>query len=119
MKSIIYLTLIIGIIIVLTLLSTTKNNKAPSMTEESFICPKSKYYKKQKFNYPKVSKIFKEDEEINYHIDVPLVKKRKPFYRGWRDFNREKFMKSEVPEENSFDGTPIRNYLDNLNYFHN
>lgn len=123
MKSIIYLTIIIGILVTLIFLSSLKykipNASAPSFINENFECPKSKYNKIRKINYPEGKIIYKEDEDINYKIEVPLVKRRKPFFKGWRDFNRNKFLNGTVSEDSNFDGTPFRNYLDNLNYFHN
>ena len=131
MKSFLYLTLIIIILVILVLLSCSKykvksSNLNPTVSlkqnnVENFVCPKSKYHLKQKINYKDDDSgiVYGEDEDINYKIDVPLVKRREPFFRGWRNFNREKFMIGEVPKDDNFEGTPIRNYLDNLIFFHN
>jgi len=35
-------------------------------------------------------------------------------YMGWRDFYLKNFTKNEVPEQDPFAGTPVRNFLNNL-----
>ena len=84
MNSLIYLTLIIGILVTLVFLSSLKyeipKTPAPSLLNENFECPKSKYNKNRKINYPETKIIYQEDEDINYKIEVPLVKE-KPFLK--------------------------------------
>lgn len=127
MNSFLYLTLIIIILVILVLLSCSKYKKiSPSISsnnnkKEHFDCPKSRYHQKRQIDYKENDSgiIYGEDEDINYKIKVPLVKRREPFYRGWRNFNREQFMLGEVSLDKNFEGTPFRNYLGNLNFFHN
>ena len=38
---------------------------------------------------------------------------------GWKDFFRKNYSKGKVDYTDSFEGTMIRNYLDNLTFFKN
>lgn len=44
---------------------------------------------------------------------------KKKYYSGWKQFYMNNFSNGEVRQDTNFDGTVVRNYLDNLNYFHN
>ena len=39
--------------------------------------------------------------------------------KGWKNFYRKKFLKGNVEYTDNFEGTQIRNYLDNLCFFKN
>tara|TARA_B100000768_G_scaffold150332_1_gene145055 strand:+ start:239 stop:544 length:306 start_codon:yes stop_codon:yes gene_type:complete len=39
--------------------------------------------------------------------------------RGWKDYYRKKFLKGKVKYPDNFEGTQIRNYLDNMCYLKN
>ena len=39
--------------------------------------------------------------------------------KGWKNFYRNNYLSGEVDYTDSFQGTMIRNYLDNLNFFRN
>lgn len=38
---------------------------------------------------------------------------------GWKEFYRKNYLKGNVEYPDNFDGTVIRNYLDNLNFYRN
>jgi hypothetical protein len=58
---------------------------------------------------------------INFHQSFnnfnPMLTQGMPTgnpYMGWRNFYLKNFTKNEVPEQDPFAGTPVRNYLNNL-----
>ena len=38
---------------------------------------------------------------------------------GWKEYYRNNYLKGDVETPDNFEGTVIRNYLDNLNFFRN
>ena len=126
MNDIIYISLIIIIIIILVLLNSNAinsniKNLVNINSKERFACLNNKKKYKQKINYPKITKIYKEDEDINYNIDVPLIKKPKSIddNLGWRKFYKKNYNNDLIKHEDNFAGTIFRNYLDNLQFFQN
>lgn len=98
------------------------------------------YYKNENELVPMVD--YKEKSNYNFDLDEqqdfngPLIKmgnvhyqkhaephkmkmSNKKYYTGWKQFYTDNFMKGNVKEDTNFEGTVVRNYLDNLNYFHN
>ena len=122
MESAILLLLILVIIISLTCLChKNEKNKYQKILKEGFICRNPKYRKSQKVNYIQPEQIFKEDDDINFHIENPVKEKvKKPFEMlGWRNFFKNTYGKSMLKDDTNFDGTIFRNYLDNLTFLHN
>jgi hypothetical protein len=119
-SSYIFLT-VIGLVVLITYLSTCNFQVKENFTT----CPQNKYrkqtiMKKEKNNSSTPKKVrFSEDEDINYHSENPLKPRivREP--KGWKTFFQNKFLKGSVKEDTNFEGTQIRNYLDNIQYFHN
>lgn len=63
-----------------------------------------------------------EDEDVNYHLTNPLVSRTLKYPREqktWQTFWKQNFMPGKVKMDSNFEGTQIRNYLDNMVYFHN
>ena len=63
-----------------------------------------------------------EDEDINFHLNNPLVPrivKQRGETRNWKTFWKNKFMPGKVPKDDNFEGTSVKNYLDSIRYFHN
>ena len=122
MDSPLLLLLILLIIISLTFLSyRSEKKKYQKVLKEGFVCRNPTYRKAQKVNYITPEQIFKEDEDINYHLENPVKEKvKKPFEMlGWRNFFNTTYGKSMVKYDTNFEGTIFRNYLDNLNFLHN
>ena len=123
MNDLIYLCIILVILIVLVLIYNNhinlniKNLEFKIQDEkENFKCLNKPFRKKQSINYPKIKKIYKEDEDINYEINIPLKSKPKKYFDniGWRNFYKNKFNNSLLIHQDNFKGTRFRNYLDNL-----
>ena len=79
------------------------------------ICYLIMHSRKEKFtNFLEGIDFFRENpKEISL---VPL--KNKKTY-GWKQYYKDNYMKGDFENLDSFEGTVIRNYLDNLNFFQN
>lgn len=131
-NDVIYISIILIIFIILVSLNSKlininikqiKNNVINEKIKEEFRCENSKFRKHQKINYPKLKKeeIYKEDEDINYHIKVPLKPKPTNIHDnlGWRNFFYKSYNNKNIIYPDNFSGTVFRNYLDNFNFFQN
>jgi hypothetical protein len=112
--------IIIGLVVLITYLSTCNFTQQETFTS----CPDNKYRKqtiyREKNNNEKETKvIFSEDEDINYNLKNPLKPRILPKTKGWKTFYQNKFLGGEVSEDMNFEGTSVRNYLDSIKYFHN
>ena len=94
---------------------------------ENELIPMVDYQEKSKYNF---------DIDENQDFDGPLYKignvhyqkhseldkmniSKQKYYSGWKQFYINNFLHSHVKPDTNFEGTVVRNYLDNLNYFHN
>lgn len=133
MDSTLIFIAVIAIVVLITVFSCQKpvvNNSKNSVTQENFTsCPQNPYRPREQ-PYPnyrlqqekRTGIVYSEDEDINYHLTNPLVPRitTQPGEKtSWRTFWRGQFMKGNVPEDNNFKGTQIRNYLDSMRYFVN
>lgn len=133
MDSTLIFIAVIAIVVLITVFACQKpmtdaNNKINN--KETFTsCPQNPY-RKRKVPYPDYRLLqeertgikYGEDEDINYHITNPLVSRitKQPGEKtSWRTFWNSNFSKGNVPKDNNFEGTQIRNYLDSMQYFVN
>ena len=72
-------------------------------------------------NKEKFEDLFVESWDIvRTRPDSPTVKiTKEEDSKGWKDFYRKKFLKGNVDYPKNFEGTQIRNYLDNMCFFKN
>lgn len=72
---------------------------------------------KQDFDGPllKMGNVHYQKHSKSNNSDISKQK----YYSGWKQFYRNNFLNGEVKLDTNFEGTVVRNYLDNLNYFHN
>ena len=94
---------------------------------ENELIPMVDYQEKSKYNF---------DIDENQDFDGPLLKignvhyqkhsepdkmniSKQKNYSGWKQFYMNNFLNGHVKPDTNFEGTVVRNYLDNLNYFHN
>ena len=128
MESIILFVAIIAIVVLITLFASyfpELKVPAPSRVESFTSCPHNKYRTRQTppINYADLEKVkYGEDEDINFHLNNPLVPrivKQRGETRNWKTFWKKKFMPGEVPKDDNFEGTSVKNYLDSIRYFHN
>ena len=122
MESTAIFLICIGLVVLITFLSTT------SLSVENFTtCPDNKYrkhtiFKKNNNNDNEKKVTFSEDEDINVHLNNPLVSrivKHPGEKQNWKTFYKNKFSSGSVPNDTNFEGTNVRNYLDSITYFQN
>ena len=131
-STIIFIT-VISIVVLITVFSCQDCKTLPNNTFEKMenfsdcdtnpYRPRPKIYPDYKLKQEKRTCIkYGEDEDINFRISNPLVPRitQQPGEKtSWRTFWREKFMPGTVPQDNNFEGTQIRNYLNSMQYFLN
>ena len=125
MESTLIFVAVIAIVVLITFLSCQKLPLKNQRKETFTTCPQNKYRPREvpAKDYTESENIkYGEDEDINYHLINPLVPRITKYpgeKNNWKTLWKKQFMPGKVNEDNNFNGTNVRNYLDSIKYYHN